>query len=184
MPWWYELLQGALLASCRGVVVVLYSQYISFIALSRSIAMDPFIITSSEGPLPPHAPKLILSPRNPGCCEDTAPASFKIKGVEYVREKQVATVHKPRKEASSKVWLFGKALVRKSNKKRFYYCYNCERTNTGCTKLLAIDGSSSARNHMKNTHGRDPVTGAIDAGKKMDDQTVYCVANKTRSRGS
>lgn len=140
--------------------------------------MDRFIITSSEGPLPPPASPLILNPRNPAYCKDAIPSPLVIKGVQYVRKKDVATVGEPRKE-SSKVWLFGEALLRRQDKRRFYYCYDCEDKGLN-QPLLVIDGTSSARHHMSSVHHRNPATGVVDAAaQKVDNQAVYCVVNKT-----
>jgi hypothetical protein len=102
-------------------------------------------------------PAVILNPQHPEYSEDAAASTFKLKGVKYLLKKEVARIAPNRKEVSE-CWKHGVAIVRKHDKKQFYYCYDCKRDKKPQT-LPVLCGTSAARYHMKSFHNRDPDTG-------------------------
>jgi hypothetical protein len=122
-------------------------------------------------------PSLILNPRNLTYCKDTAPSSFYLAGAEYYR---LNTLHKKQeRKQTSKCWSFGEAVVRASDKKRFYYCYQCE-DDKRTQQLPSIDGTTGARGHMKSCHNRDPDTGELLATKAVSKNAVYSVVQASK----
>ncbi|KYG40534.1 hypothetical protein M433DRAFT_77779, partial [Acidomyces richmondensis BFW] len=118
----------------------------------------------------------VLGPNNPGYCKESIPSIIRLGGDEYSRKGTVSKRKNGRK-GISKVWQFGEALVRRSDKKEFYYCYDCEALKDS-QPLLVLDGTSTARHHMRIKHYRDPDTGVIAVPKeplKRDKQAVYTV---------
>ena len=101
-------------------------------------------------------PSVILNPQHPQY-SDAVAGIFKLGGVEYLKKQEVAHIAVGRKDVSA-CWKYGVAIVRKNDKKQFYYCFDCE-SNKKTQPLLALCGTSPARYHMKNVHSRDPETG-------------------------
>ena len=116
----------------------------------------------------PKASNLILNPKNELFQKDKAPAVIKINGVDYHRSKCLASNRK----SPSTVWRFGEKIVRKSDKKAFFYCYDCEDRKKE-QALVSVLGTSNIHHHLRTTHRRDPITSEIidgvEAPKKDSD---------------
>ena len=100
----------------------------------------------------PKEPPLILNPKRPAFVKGARPTRFKLRGVEYMRHEEVATLTKGR-AGNSMVWRFGEKLIQVSDKKEFFYCYNCER-NGSTQKLPSMNGTQNARLHLHKEHNR------------------------------
>lgn len=118
------------------------------------------------------SPTIILNPRNPAYDQDAISSWFTIAGVDYMRRGAVK-----RTKNVSKVWIHGEAVVRKHDKKAFYYCYDCEDKKME-QSMLALDGTSSARLHMKNYHNRDPDTGVVGAVKEVAKGAIFTLTEQ------
>ena len=119
-------------------------------------------------------PRITLGANNPKYCESMELTSFSIDSVSYIRRSEVARRSEER-TTTSKIWDWGKALVRKKDQKEVYYCYRCERENK--RQLLPIlNGTKGGRDHLI-SHYIDPDTGLLQTstGKK---QTLYEVVRK------
>ena len=114
---------------------------------------------------------LVLNPCNPAYCKDPEPSLITLGGVQYIRKKILA--QKQDRKEPSKCWVYGEKLLRQSDKKPFYYCYDCEDANTK-QDLPSADGTTTARNHMKSEHKRDPDTGVIEV-KEVPKETVFTI---------
>jgi hypothetical protein len=130
------------------------------------------LITRSTAALP----TLILNPKNPAYHKDTIPSSIEIAGVEHVRKDALVKWSDSRKK-TSKCWVFGEALIRKEDKKAFYYCYDCEDKRMN-QLMLALDGTSSVRTHMKNCYNRDPDTGLVGTSKSVPKDAVFTLVEQ------
>jgi hypothetical protein len=114
-------------------------------------------------------PSLILNPRNPSYSKDNQPLSIEIDGVKYMRAKALAK--KGDRKEPSVCWSYGERLIQSSDKKKFYYCYDCEDDKL-TQQLVTADGTTNPRSHMKTWHSRDPDTGVAAVKPKKDQDKV------------
>jgi hypothetical protein len=96
---------------------------------------------------------------NPAFDKAKAPPEFKIDGQLYHRKGEVARNTK-RRAQPSKAWQFGEILVRVSDRKEVYYCYDCEVSKRK-QQLPILSGTKAALYHMEHVHKRDPETGDV-----------------------
>jgi hypothetical protein len=75
------------------------------------------------------------------------------------------------------VWVYGEALVRKHDKRTFYYYYDCEDKKMD-QLMLAVDGTTSARTYMRNCHNRDLDTGVVGAVKDVPKGVVFTLVEQ------
>lgn len=94
---------------------------------------------------------------------------FKIANVEYVRADSLASLKEPRTRKSS-VWLFGEKLLRTTDKKEVYYCYNCERQKRR-QLLPKLSGNTGAHQHLLRYHNIDG-EGHARSSSPVDQRTI------------
>jgi hypothetical protein len=132
---------------------------------------------------PPEVPTVVLNPRNPQYCKEAVSGVFKMDGVEYIRKRDKARKGEPGRKEKSECWRWGVKILRLSDQRPFYYCFECE--DKGDEQLLpSCDGTTAARNHMKNVHCRDPETGLFivatpkEVDKDASNEVVIKRSNK------
>jgi hypothetical protein len=118
------------------------------------------------------SPAIILNLCHSAYDKDAIPSWFTIDGVDYLRR---STIKRTKK--TSKVWLHGEALVRKHDKKAFYYCYDCEEKKMEQV-MLALNGILTARLHMKNYYNRDLDTGVVSAAKEVAKGSIFTLVEQ------
>lgn len=101
---------------------------------------------------------VVLDANNPLYEKSNTPSRLKINGVEYTRKSEVHSTRGSR-ERRSKCFEFGEALIRSSDQKEVYYCYDCERGQKK-QKMPVLCGTRGGRLHME-FHGRNPDSGEL-----------------------
>ena len=103
------------------------------------------------GPQKPSS--LTLSLSHPSYSSTTDPGvTFTIANETYTRDKLVAEKRKRDSDIGSVVWQHGEKLIRASDDRAVFYCYQCERQNKK-QLWLSLYGTSTASDHLKRTHG-------------------------------
>jgi hypothetical protein len=102
--------------------------------------------------------KVILDIHNPLYERSNAPPRFKVNGVEYTRRSGIRSMRVNR-ERRSKCFEFGEALIRSSDQKGVYYCYDCERGQKK-QQMPVLCGKRGGRSHI-GFRGRDLDSGGI-----------------------
>jgi hypothetical protein len=102
---------------------------------------------------------ITLNIANPAYSADKALSSFKIKGSQYLRKREIATGKKAR-DRNSLAWKYGETLIRTSDKVEVFYCYECELKGN-CQQLPVLNGTTGARQHLRNKHRLDPDSGEL-----------------------
>lgn len=124
-------------------------------------------------------PALTLDPSNPQFSEDKRPSTtFKLGGVCLTRKADIAG--NKNREPLSIVWLHGEALVRLSDKKEVFYCYDCERKGRA-QKIPVLNGTRGAGQHLKTVHNYNLSTGDVEerpSSLETSQSDVITVVNK------
>lgn len=91
--------------------------------------------------------KVCLDPENEASSQQ--PSSFQIAGVEYVRDSEIMRPEKRKlREKRSAAHQFGEVVVATRSKKKYYYCYCCERQNLR-QQLPVWNGTTNALTHLE-----------------------------------
>lgn len=110
----------------------------------------------------------VLNPEHEDFDEAKRLDRFKISGTEYVRSESLASVKDSRTKRSS-VWRFGEKLVRITDKKEVYYCYQCEQQKKK-QLLPKLSGNTGALQHLLHHHNID--NDGHSKSKPLTDQRV------------
>jgi len=110
------------------------------------------------------APESINPLRSPEAL--IGPDEFKLQGKQYIRCSALAKNPRHTKKRTSVIWLYGEDIQLKTDGKKFWYCYFCEKRRDEQELPIVGNGNTTALYHLQTKHNIDRVTGEYKPSKK------------------
>ena len=109
------------------------------------------------------------------------PDEFKLQGKRYIRCSALAKAPKHTKKQTSIIWVYGED-IQSHNRKKFWYCYFCEKQHRHQELPTVGKGNTTALDHLESKHSINRSTGELkEAGPKDANQLSLSDCNDLKT---